>query len=40
MDSDEDTQMVDADALPPTSNVKGKEKAIERFDYEDDNLPW
>jgi hypothetical protein len=44
MDSDEDTQMLDAETITPfTFAEKGKGKATENGRgpaYEDDNLPW
>lgn len=39
MDSDEDTQMVDAEPL--SSLAKGKARAVDRVQpYDNDNLPW
>jgi len=40
MDSDEDTQMTDANALAPPHFAKGKGKAVDRSYHDDDNLPW
>lgn len=44
MDSDDDTQMMDAESIAPfTSAEKGKGKVTQNGSgaaYEDDNLPW
>jgi hypothetical protein len=40
MDSDEDAQMIDTEPLALPSFAKGKGKATDRLNYEDDSLPW